>query len=250
MGNKVQTLITNKIDIQLLPDRFEVDTNLTLEISTPGPVFLECLIDNHLIARKALYFGKVSKSDAKSNEDQIAFIEKIATQLAAEHYSYTDAFLNDKKIVIEYFDICQKYAYEGARIKFSGEVRGVYWEKYPLLFKALYATAYRLKKGNHNLRLDLVNIATRETINIANKVLTSESDCKTYHVYGELVIKIPKSGLYWANLYVDNELAGVALLPAEKGEGNYSYSLRDEDSKRVKAGELLLLLQRSKTAVK
>lgn len=246
-GIETKTIYKNKINIEYLPDRQEIDTKLALEIKTSGPVFLDCLVAGQLLARKALYFGEVLQENFKQTEKDKTFIDAITRELSEQHKKCSDPHMKKVDAILEYFILCHKAVYDRSRISFSGEMRSVYWQKYPLLLRIFFATAFRLSKKEHKIRIDLINTATRKTINIANKTLTPDSDCKAEHVYGEFVIKIKESGLYWINVYDNNELIGSSLLPVEKAKATYSYSLPAEDVRRVENGELLSLLQRSRS---
>ena len=57
---------------------------------------------------------------------------------------------------------------------------------------------------------------------------------------------VPGPGIYFINAYVDDQLVATAVLPAEIERPQYSYNLSSEDSARVEAGELLILLKRAK----
>ena len=62
---------------------------------------------------------------------------------------------------------------------------------------------------------------------------------------GNFQIEIPKPGLYFINLYVDDSLVGSSLFPAETDKPEISFSLTDEQLERIRNGELIALLKRS-----
>jgi len=242
---KTRTLYKRTVSIEYFPEQVEVDTTLFLEINSPGPAFLECYIDNQLLARKALYFGVPSETIPKTKEEYKNLIKEYPRKLIEQHRKYTDPVLQKKNCILEYFILCREAIYEEGKYQFSGEMRAVYWKSYPLPLKLLIATAFRLSKGNHNIRMDLVNAATHETSKVASAVVVPTADCIVTPIHGEVIVRIPKPSIYCFNLYVDDQFISSIILPAETNEPRYSYSLIDEDSKRVASGELLALAKRS-----
>ena len=90
-----------------------------------------------------------------------------------------------------------------------------------------------------------MNASTREVSTIGNMTVTSNSSCNVIPIHGELIPVVPKPGLYFLNVYIDDKLVGSALLAAETDRPLYSYNLEKENLASVAKGELLLLLKRS-----
>jgi len=104
-----------------------------------------------------------------------------------------------------------------------------------------------MAKGDHAVRVELVNAATRAASVIARATVESSSSCRTTSVQGEVVALVPTPGWYFVNVHVDDRLVGTAVLAAETDEPRFSYSLSKESIARIDAGELVVLLKRSET---
>ena len=102
-----------------------------------------------------------------------------------------------------------------------------------------------MPKGDHILRVDLIDVATREVSPIGEKAVTCNSSCIIEPIHAELIAVVPKPGLYFVNAYVDDEIVGSTIIAAETEKPRYSYNLRANDLASVASGELLLLLKRS-----
>ena len=241
---KQETIYSKKIHTEYLPEIVELDAEIKLVISSPGPAFLEFLINKQVLARKALYFGNLN-GIPKSDGDKEKFLRERQSQLTEEHRQLSDAFLNDKNSVTEYFVLCENCIHEGNVIKFINEMKAVYWKSYPLPLRVYIASAIRMPKGKHSIRIELVNAATRYNSNITNTTVENTSDCLVTPIHGEMVVNIPEPGIYFFNLYVDDKFITSALLPAELSKAKYSYSLTDEGEKMVESGELIILPRRS-----
>lgn len=245
--NKIM-LYESKIHIEYPSEQEEIDIMLNINIQNPGPIFLECYIDNYLLGRRALFFGKVKSVSPTNREEFIAFKEKFSRELVKQHRECSDPELKDKVCFLNYFIICESCSFIGEEYEFIREMRAVFWQKYPLHLKLFIASAFRFSRGEHNLRVDLVNAATRETNTITSTTVKGTSECIVTPVYGEFVVKIPEPGVYFFNLYVDDQFLSSILLAAETDKPKYSYSLSEEDLEDVGSGELLILVKRSQVA--
>ena len=103
-----------------------------------------------------------------------------------------------------------------------------------------------MPQGKHSVRLDLVNAGTRETNPMSRDTVESVLSGRAVPIHGELVVMVPKTGIYFVNVYVDEKLVGTAVLPAEDDHPRYSYTLTAPDAAQVAAGELLMLCKRSR----
>lgn len=247
INGMIKTIYKKIVHIDL-PIEVELDNLLNLEIPSPGPVFLECQINNQFLARKALYFGKPNTIIPDSEKERYEFINEFSKRLIDEHKGYTDPMLKKRSCILEYFIICRQSSCEGMKYKFIEEIGAVYWKSYPLNLKLTIASGFRFLKGKHNVRIDLINAATRETYNVTSDTVEANSECLVTRIDGELIVKIPKAGIYFLNVYADDKFITSVLLPAETGKAKYSWSLLDENIKEVESGELLILSKRSKQA--
>lgn len=117
-----------------------------------------------------------------------------------------------------------------------------------MAFKFFLATCFQLPRGQHRVRLDLVNVATRQTTNAANATISATADCRQVPVQGELIVQIPAPGLYFFSLYVNDRLLSCVPIPFETGREPFSYTLSDDAAKEVAGGQLLILAKRSRPA--
>jgi len=217
-------IISKKIYNKYLPERYEEDFNFNLEINSPGVQFLECTIENKIIARKSLYFKKNVKVNNINNYKE--YYDFISKELNREHSLNTDPLLIKEKAFLDYFMLCQKCNRK----------------QFPIKMNLFVASQIRMLKGDHLARLTLVDIFTGKENEISNTKVISHSDCFPIPIHGNFIIQIPKAGLYWISLYIDEKLITSSLIIAETEKPIYSYSLRE---KRVKSGEFLVLPPRA-----
>ncbi len=79
------------IDIAIFPEHFEAIDELRIPVATPGLHFLECWIDQHRLARRAMWFGRFEAPPA-SDEEARSIIET----LQAGQKSATDELMLEK----------------------------------------------------------------------------------------------------------------------------------------------------------
>jgi hypothetical protein len=242
-NNVKKEIICKKIYNKYLPERYEEDFNFNLEISSPGVQFLECTIENKVIARKSLYFNKnVKVNDINNYKEYYNFISK---ELNREHSLNADPLLIKEKAFLDYFILCQNCISKEDYLEFSEEIGVLYRNQFPIRMNLFVASQIRMLKGDHLARLTLVDIFTGKENEISNTKVISHSDCFSIPIHGNFIIQIPKAGLYWINLYIDEKLITSSLIIAETEKAKYSYSLREEDVERVKSGEFLVLPPRA-----
>jgi len=227
---------------------FELEKPLRLHIDGTGPIFLECYVQDHLLARKALFFGKPETNTPRTVKEMVNMRDLAIKNLVEEHRRCSDPVLKSRSSFLEFFIICQEGYLRDSEYEFLGELKAVYCKKYPLLLKLCIASGFRFSQGKHSARIDLVNAFTHQTTPVASGNFEGSSECIVSPVMGEVKIWIPESAIYYFNLYVDDQFLSSILLPAETDKPKFSYSLLDEHSKAVESGELLILAKRSKQA--
>jgi len=242
-NNVKKEILSKKIYNKYLPERYEEDFNFNLEINSPGVQFLECTIGNKVIARKSLYFNKNVKVNNINNYKE--YYDFISKELNREHSLNADPSLIKEKAFLDYFILCQNCISKEDYLEFSGEIGVLYRNQFPIRMNLFVASQIRMSKGDHLARLTLVDIFTRKEKEISNTKVISHSDCLPIPIHGNFIIQIPKAGLYWINLYIDEKLVTSSLITAETEKAQYSYSLREEDVERVKSGDFLILPPRA-----
>ena len=245
----IKTIFQRTIRNEFLPEIAEFDDFVTFEVESSGIVFLDCYLNDKFLCRRALYFAKLAATQAPaSQEDSVNFGQRLVEQLTKEQDAYSDPMMQKKKCIPYHFVVCHQSECRNMVYKFVEEYAAVYWKKYPLVSKVFIATGIRLSKGKHEIRIDLVNALTRESETLTKDIVESESDCREMKFEGELIIRIPASGVYFFNLFADNEFVTSALLAAETEEARYFWSLPEAEKERVRNGEHIALLKRSKQA--
>jgi hypothetical protein len=214
-----------------------------LEINSPGVQFLECTIENKVIARKSLYFSKNVKVDNIKNYKE--YHEFISKELNREHSLNADPSLIKEKAFLDYFMLCQNCISKGDYLEFSGEIGVLYRNQFPIKMNLFVASQIRMLKGDHLARLVLVDAFTRKEKEISNTKVISHSDSFPVPIHGNFIIQIPKSGLYWISLFIDEKLITSSLIIAETEKAQYSYTLREKEVERVKTGDFLILPPRA-----
>jgi len=152
-----------------------------------------------------------------------------------------------QKAEVVYFSMCQDVEWDNLNLKLIQQSASFYWGEYPLPLKQKVISSFRLPKGEHEIKLELVDASTREKWEIGNKKITSESSFIASPIVGEFLTEIPKPGIYFLNAVVDEQRLTSILFAAETSEARWSYTMLDEDKESVKKGELLCL---SKEATK
>lgn len=248
-ADRTKVVHSQKVGDWYYPERFEIDTTLNIEAESPGPIFLDCLIDGNLLARKALYFADLrNEGPPKSKEEMAERCTELSKRMPDEHSKCSDYLFEKKNTFLDYFFLCQNVSYEEGNtiFKIFGEIRAIYWKAYPLTFKFCLATSLRMKPGHHLLEIKLKYAMTGEEQQIAKCELDNNSSCISTPIYADdLVVQIRKAGIYYVNAYVDTEFVGCVLLFAETDKPEFSYSLYKEDIDRIANGELFILASRS-----
>jgi len=242
-------ILEDNISVDYPYDPVELEKPLRLDIKETGPIFLECYIEEHLLGRKALFFGKPETNPPRTLKDMVDIREHAIKNLVEEHHKCSDPVLKSRSCFLEFFIICEEVNIKDSEeYEFLREFKAVYFNKYPLLLKLYIASGFRFSKGKHSARVDLINAFTHETTTIASGNFEGSSDCIVTPVIGKVLVRIPEPGIYYFNLYVDDQFTSSILLAAETDKPKFSYSLLDENIKSVESGELLILSKRSKQA--
>ena len=239
--SRKELLHEEEIEIEYLPKIIDLAIPLEFNIESPGERVLECKIDSFTLGRKPLLFYKI---DLVPNEtdDLINFSSKVNTEMLKAAGSTNDEEMEKTgKSELVYFALCQKYQYDNSHLKLENQFLSVYWNKYPLPYKTQIVSGFRMPKGEHKIRIELVNAISRETNLVDTANVTSKSSFLVTPVVGDSGILIPKPSIYFVNILVDDKRIGTFIFSAETAEARYSYSLLPDTKERVKNGELFSL---------
>lgn len=224
------------IESEFIPQSVEVVRNIKLQIDKPGPAILEATINNTVLGRRVLYFYQLNPGDTRRPE-----IGNIVLDSMAAHAD--EEMEKSKKAEVVYFAMCQDVEYDSLNLKLVRQSVSFYWEKYPLPLRQKVISSFRLPKGEHKVKLELVDATTREKWEVGNKKVVSESSYIANPIVGEFLIEIPRPGIYFLNAIVDDVRLTSIMFAAETSEARWSYTLLEEDKESVKRGELLCLLK-------
>ena len=245
-GSTYTNILTYPVEIKYFPESIEFETPLKFRVDKPGPVFIDCFINDKFLGRKALYFGLIPFPPAKNPEEAKVAIKYCNENLISEHRKCTDKVLQQKNAIVEFISICEKFETGECEYTFHNEPRAVYWKQYPLRFRMTIAVGFRLTKGKHKTRIDLINAATRKIVGLGQmRALEGSSECLTVPTSLDALTLVQKPGIYFFNVYVDDQFVGSAVFAFETDKPQYFYSLLDEDMDRVATGEYLMLSKRS-----
>lgn len=245
IGETETILESGKFHNDFLPEEVEFVSKVRFKVEYPTAAFFEVHIDDQLLARRAVRFGLLDEPIPGDPAKLKEFAARQDVRAKAEQQADTDpSLVENLRAGLAYFVLCQEVRH-GDDLEFEQEFKAAYWKSYPLLLKCNIALAFRVSLGEHQLKLTLVDAATRTEWPIDTGKCVSTSPCLTTTFEGTVIIKVPKSGLYFVNAILDGQRLGTKLLAAETTKAKFSYSLRDEDAARVEAGELLLLAVRS-----
>ena len=245
-----ETIVASgKVNSQFLPEDVELIFKLRLPMKKPGPAFLEARIEGQLLGRRALYFGELKGQIPEDPGARAEFTKTTNQRFLDEHAACHDAFLTkERPVLLVYFIICQIAVHGENDLAFINEFNVAYQKKFPLLLRLSIASSIRALPGKHSLRVALIDAISREEQTVNTVTIETRSSCISTPGTGEMVIAIQRPGIYFLNLYCDEQLIGTRLLTAEDNRPRFSYTLRPSDAERVENGELLVLSKRAMMA--
>lgn len=241
-----QQLHREVINVPYPVEEVLVERKLTASIAGPGPAFLEFHVAGQMLGRRTLYFAEMRTPPPVDEAE----LRKIATEVNAvlleQQRACSDPVIEEsRESKLVYFSLCQDCVVNGPELKFESEVQAVYWKAYPFRYTFMLASAFLMPRGEHRLRVDLVNAATHQMTPITTAQAVSSSSCIVTPIHGRLMVTIPSPGIYFVNAYIDDKLTGSIVVAAESDQPQYSYALHDVDIARVRAGEFLILVKNS-----
>lgn len=228
------------IENEFIPQTVELVRRIKLNVEKPGSAILQVTINGTILGRRAMYFYQLRWEDTTKPEIGNIVLDSMAEQTDEE-------MEKNQKTEVVYFAMCQDVEYDSLNLKLIQQSVSFYWEKYPLPLKQKVISSFRMPKGEHQIKLELVDASTREKWEVGNKKIKSESSFIANPIVGEFLIEIPRPGIYFLNAIVDEQRLTSILFAAETSEARWSYTMLDADKESVKKGELLCL---SKEATK
>jgi len=244
-NEKEEEVYSQNIHIEYLPEEIDTVSKIHLTIEKSGPAILECYVDRKLIGRRAMYFGHV-KENLPSSGMTDEFTRRLKKTMMENLRNCTDEVIEKSdKAELVYFTICETAIHQESYLKFENQFMVSYWKTYPLPLRAHIASAFRFPKGTHHIEIKLVDASTRESSLIDTATVTSTSSFVISPIHGETIIKIPKPGIYFVSVYVNDKRVGTVILAAETDNPKYSFTLMPEQIAQIKKGELLNLLKRT-----
>ena len=228
------------IESKFIPETVELVKRIKLKVDEPGSAILQATINGTVLGRRAMYFYQLRSEDTAKRDIGNIVLDSMAQQTDVE-------MEKTQKAEVVYFSMCQDVEWDSLNLKLIQQSVSFYWEKYPLPLKQKVISSFRLPKGEHQIKLELVDASTREKWEVGNKKITSESSFISKPLAGEFLIEIPKPGIYFLNAIVDEQRLTSILFAAETSEARWSYTMLEKDRESVKKGELLCL---SKEATK
>jgi hypothetical protein len=231
-------------DIPIFPEDIDLQESISFVVEKPGLYIIEIKIGEIVLARRAMFFNQILE-DPRLYNDEVQFAIKINEQAFDNLVGSVDSSVEGGKTELVYFFLCEKCMENQSILSVHNQFWIAYWEKYPLPLHCYLATAFRLAKGNHSIRVDLVDAATRKSSEIDSVDIESRSSCLITPIHSKTIILIPKPGYYFINIYVDNKMVTSNILIAELSKAQFSFSLFQEQENEVKNGQLLLAPKRA-----
>ncbi|MBT3349902.1 MAG: hypothetical protein HOC91_17890 [Nitrospinaceae bacterium] len=246
-GSKKE-VFSSDFTINYAPEEQDLFIEFPLSIERPGPVFLECHLNGEFLGRRALYFGTVEEPALGSPRERQQFHNTLTEKILALHRNCSDPVIEGKGTgTLVYFHLCQGCSIEDTKLKFKNQFLVIYSKAYPLRSRVHVASAFRFSPGPHQVRLSLVNAATREEHPFNTASIEASSSCIVSPIHGDLIMTVPGPGIYFVKIYIDDEHVGTALLAAETEKPVYSYTLSEDQEKAIAAGQVSVLLKRSES---
>lgn len=245
-GNR-KKIFQSSLNVKYFPEEQDFVFDFPIPVEEVGSAFLECFINGKIIGRRALYFAKIQDQIPNSPDEYKMFLEKISENLIEEHRSCSDPEIEKRGTgTLVYFQLGHNCICNQMSLRFENQFIVLYSNKYPLITRVNVASAYRFSSGQHTVRLTLMNAATRKEYPFDTASVEGSSSCIVSPILGDLLLRIPEPGIYFVKNFIDDEFVGAGLFVAETDNPMYSYSLADEQIKKIKSGEIYCLLKRSK----
>jgi hypothetical protein len=226
------------ITLEHFPEPQDFVGQVSVEIRTPGPMFLTCYIDGQRVARRALFFAELPLSTL-SHGQAIAELER-------QNSSCSDDELEKRGgAELVYFTICQASNVDDVELVFEREFVAMYSRSYPVKVRAFAAIALRLAVGEHVVRLEVVHAASAAQKTVSDTKLTSTSSFSVSRVHGEVPLPFSELGPHFVNIRVDGSRVTSLVIHADDPDKPQSYALRPSDAAGIKPGEQFVLARRS-----
>lgn len=244
-GKRV-TLHEGTLRIEFFPEETGFSVQIVLPHIAPGHWFVEWLVNEQLIARRALYFRPISRAEvAFYGLRHLGAVQESIS--AAEHAALQDPVVEQSgRPALEYFVVGEGVTREPGRLVFRNRFQAVYWNRYPLLLRATVALSARLPRGTHSVTVELREARSHDSAVVVTGTLAVLSSAVCEPIEGATVIRIPTPGIYFINARIADELIASSILFADTDRPQYGYGQEDALLAEVRAGQLQILLRRSR----
>jgi hypothetical protein len=237
---------TELIHMKYPPEEVDLARKLSLQISEPGPAFLESRIAGQVLGRRALYFSQAIFPKFTTEAETTKFFCNLEKSLFEEQRACSDPLIEKTGYSsLVYFSICQNYHDSKNVLRFERQIAAVFWRDYPVKLRTTIVSAFHMPRGKHQVQVTIVNAMTGESFPIAAASVESSSSCFVTPIHGQITVIIPRPGWYLINIFVDNRLVGTSFLAAETNHSCYFYEISPEAASEVADGKLLLLSKRA-----
>ena len=230
------------------------DLRLHFVFPYPGIWYLEALVDNSRIARRSFVAAEVLdelRDAIITPENHLDLMQRQNEELMRQQSEGIDPVLEagERKSILNYFVPCQENLVEDLTLSFTGMFDVVCTSHFPQALRVMLSSSLRTAPGTHNVRVDLVDVVTRERtmVNSLNN-LHSNAYLRDTPIQGQTTLVFPRQGVYALEQYVDDELSARAVIAADDVNNPKIIRLLEVDQERVRQGELLVLAKGAQQA--
>lgn len=214
---------------------------IVLRVKEAQTMSFDLFVDGRLLGHRPMLLvlpDGVQPADPRAFED---YARRQFEVLEARQVATPDIVAERDGPLPEYFVVCGGAEEDAKRIVFRGMLHAVFSNTYPRTVRFFAATKFRTTVGEHAVRLELVNAASHDRVEVTREVAKLRSSFLGWWIHGDIALPIPSPGLYYLNLYVDDKQLGSAFFFADTDRAQYSYTLLDSDAERVRRGEVIAL---------
>lgn len=232
---KETVLYKNSFDNTNFPEEFELIEQLKIVIRNPGNHYLQCKIDGQLAGTKLIYIHKVD--DSLSSEEN-------GKNLEESHRATADTKLKTTELAWFFAGTERIELKPGSHIV-KGQFKVAYYSKFPFNVTGYVNFGIRDKPGKHEFNIEMTDAASHKIVSSAVSVLECSSTSIVQPCEVKFDFVFPMPGFYFIALKIDGVMKGCIVLMADGSPPTLTYTLPEEQTKKLENGELYLLAKRS-----